>query len=53
MLYAEASDELVELAELLQAPVTTTLEGKSAFPETNPLSLGTGAGVMPSPCTSF
>jgi len=37
VLYAEASDELVELAELLQAPVTTTLEGKSAFPETNPL----------------
>jgi hypothetical protein len=25
-------DELAELAELLQAPVTTTLEGKSAFP---------------------
>ena len=47
VLYAEASDELVELAELLQAPVTTPLEGKSAFPETHRLSLGTGAGVMP------
>jgi len=47
VLYAEASAELVELAELLQAPVTTPLEGKSAFPETHPLSLGTGAGVMP------
>ncbi|HKX51052.1 MAG TPA: thiamine pyrophosphate-dependent enzyme, partial [Candidatus Binatia bacterium] len=47
VLYAEASDELVELAELLQAGVTTPLEGKSAFPETHPLSLDTGAGVMP------
>jgi acetolactate synthase-1/2/3 large subunit len=47
VLYAEATDELLELAEWLQAPVTTPLEGKSAFPETHPLSLGTGAGVMP------
>ena len=53
VLYAEASNDLVELAELLQAPVTTTLEGKSAFPETNPLSLGTGAGVMPLPVYEF
>src|ERR1043166_7761541 len=53
VLYAEASSELVELAELLQAPVTTPLEGKSAFPEHHPLSLGTGAGVMPRPVHKF
>jgi thiamine pyrophosphate-dependent acetolactate synthase large subunit-like protein len=44
VLYAEATDDLVELAELLQVPVATTLEGKSAFPEDHPLALG-GAGV--------
>jgi acetolactate synthase I/II/III large subunit len=53
ILYAEASDELVELAELLQSPVTTTLEGKSGFPEHHPLALGTGAGVFPRPVHTF
>lgn len=53
VLYAEASAELIELAELLQAPVTTPLEGKSAFPETHPLSLGTAAGVLPLPAFEF
>jgi len=53
VLYAEASDELIELAELLDAPVTTTLEGKSAFPEDHPLSLGTGSGVSPMPVYRF
>ena len=42
-LYAEAWDELQEIAELLQAPVTTTLPGKSAFPEDHPLALGASA----------
>ncbi len=53
VLYAEACKELVELVELIQAPVTTTLEGKSAFPENHPLSLGTGAGVAPLPVYRF
>ena len=46
VLYADASEELVELAELLQAPVMTTLAGKSAFPEKHPLALGSGSSVM-------
>ena len=53
VLYAQASSELVELAELAQIPVTTTLEGKSAFPEDHPLSLGTGAIVMSGPARHF
>src|SRR6058998_551667 len=40
--YAKAWTQLRELAELLEAPVTTSLQGKSAFPETHPLSLGSG-----------
>src|SRR5487761_257023 len=42
--YAEATDELRQLAELLQAPVMTTFDGKSAFPEDHALSLGPGGG---------
>jgi len=40
--YARAWPQLRELAELLEAPVTTSLQGKSAFPETHALSLGSG-----------
>ncbi len=40
VMYAEATDELEALAELLQAPVMTTLAGKSGFPENHPLALG-------------
>ena len=46
VLYANATEELVELAELLQIPVMTTLAGKSAFPEKHPLALGSGSSVM-------
>ena len=42
VLYAEATDELRQVAEFLQVPVMATLEGKSAFPENHPLSIGIG-----------
>ncbi len=45
--YARAWAELRELAELLSIPVTTSLQGKSAFPEDHPLSLGSGGRSMP------
>jgi acetolactate synthase-1/2/3 large subunit len=44
--YAKAWDELKAVAELLEAPVSTSLEGKSAFPETHALSLGAGGVAM-------
>ena len=53
VMYANATDDLVELAELLQVPVMTTLVGKSGFPEVHPLSLGTGANVMSGPVYHF
>jgi len=51
--YARAWGILRELAEWLGAPVTTSLEGKSAFPETHPLSLGSGGRSVPKPVHDF
>jgi len=45
--YARAWEPLKRLAELLGAPVATSLEGKSAFPEDHPLSLGAGGHSFP------
>lgn len=51
--YAKAWDALREFAELLEAPVTTSLEGKSAFPENHPLALGSGGRSLPGPVHEF
>jgi thiamine pyrophosphate-dependent acetolactate synthase large subunit-like protein len=51
--YARAWSELRELAELLCIPVTTSLQGKSAFPEDHPLSLGSGGRSMPKAVHEF
>ncbi len=53
VMYAEATEELKQLAELLQVPVMTTLAGKSSFPEDHSLSLGTGAATSAGPVVQF
>lgn len=45
--YARAWTQLRKLAELLAIPVITSLSGKSSFPETHPLSLGSGGLSTP------
>ena len=45
--YAKAWGELKALAEAWNIPVTTSIEGKSAFPENHPLSLGSGGRANP------
>ena len=52
-LYADARAELLEIAELLQAPVLTTMMGKSGFPEDHPLALGAAVGSAPKPVWEF
>ena len=44
--WAEAWPQLRKFAELLGAPVTTSLGGKSSFPENHPLSLGSGGNAV-------
>ena len=51
--YAEAWPQLNALAEEWQIPVTTGLEGKSSFPETHELSLGSGGRANPRTVKTF
>jgi thiamine pyrophosphate-dependent acetolactate synthase large subunit-like protein len=51
--WAKAWPQLRALAELLAAPVTTSLGGKSAFPEDHPLALGSGGLAVPATVPHF
>jgi acetolactate synthase-1/2/3 large subunit len=53
VLYAQASDWLVALAELVPAPVVTTNPGKSAIPENHALALGASTRSRPKMFTDF
>lgn len=51
--WAQAYAELKELAELLAAPASTSLEGKGACDETHPLSPGSGGAAIRASCASL
>jgi thiamine pyrophosphate-dependent acetolactate synthase large subunit-like protein len=51
--WAKAWAELRALAQTWNIPVTTSIEGKSAFPENHPFSLGSGGRANPRPVKRF
>ena len=53
VLFASATKELRELAELTQIPVYTTMPGKSSFDERHPLSLGAGSAATSLPARKW
>jgi acetolactate synthase-1/2/3 large subunit len=53
ILYAEASEKLAALAEMVPAPVACTNPGKSALPDAHPLSLGASTRIQPRMYSTF
>jgi acetolactate synthase-1/2/3 large subunit len=53
VLFGDATKELKEFAELADIPVYTSMQGKSAFPEDHPLSLGAGSGATTLPARKW
>ena len=51
--WAQAWAEVAQLAELLAIPVCTSLQGKSAFPETHACALGSGGLATTGPVNHF
>jgi acetolactate synthase-1/2/3 large subunit len=51
--YAEASEQLAALAELIPAPVVATNPGKSAIPDNHPLALGASTRSRSKPFADF
>lgn len=50
---AKASEEIARIAELLGAPVATTLQGKATFPASHPLHTGFGFGPNSVPASQL
>lgn len=53
VLNSGATEELKTLAELLEAPVFTTMPGKSAIDERHPLSVGAGGSTTTGPARDW
>ena len=52
-LFGQAATELREFAELTATPVFTTMQGKSVFDESHPLSLGAGGVTTTGPAAEW